>query len=127
MHYDQTTGKSITYNNVHVEMQCSGAISFAVNEVTQATTLWVGSSSKWFELAPSELYKPTYDRMLHVIGLYWENMKGSDLTGYESVSISERVALAVCDVLTRVSRSSRCKRRGKLIVPSMLLRRWDLP
>jgi hypothetical protein len=32
-------------------------------------TIWIPSDASWFEVKPANEYRPTYEKMLHVIGV----------------------------------------------------------
>jgi hypothetical protein len=62
---------------VYINEQIEGG-ALDVSHATGHLTIWAGISHKWFEIKPGELYQRTYDDMLHLVGVFWENLEWAE-------------------------------------------------
>ncbi len=58
--YKNLNGSKIKLNNVN-------NVSIGMEPIT----IWISSDAGWFEVKPADGYRPTYEKMLHVIGVFF--------------------------------------------------------
>ncbi len=65
-------------------------------------TLWISSVSGWLEIQPSTEYRPMYESMMHVVGLYFSAVVNTEERATDGMATPLPVAEDVREILTRV-------------------------
>ncbi|PMD41282.1 hypothetical protein L207DRAFT_632729 [Hyaloscypha variabilis F] len=64
-------------------------------------TLWISSVSGWLEIQPSTEYRPMYESMMHVVGLYFSAVVNTEERATDGMATPLPVAEDVREILTR--------------------------